>query len=254
MTDRLVHPRRASSGLARFGFALAVLAALALVLAGLGARWGWWHFRTGFTLLEWAAYGGIAAAVLSLLGIVRAASGTRGRGAALLLGVLGVLLGIGVAVVPWQWRRTAQTVPPIHDITTDTENPPAFVAVVPLRADAPNPIEYGGPEIARQQRAAYPEVRPLLLPVPPAQAFQRALGAARDAEWEIVAAVPAEGRIEATDRTRWFGFLDDVVIRVLPTQEGSRVDVRSLSRVGGSDVGANARRIEAYLERMRRED
>jgi uncharacterized protein (DUF1499 family) len=73
------------------------------------------------------------------------------------------------------------------------------------------------------------------------------LAAARAQGWEIVAAVPAEGRIEATDTTRFFGFKDDIVIRVKAEGAGSRVDVRSLSRVGKSDVGKNASRIRAYL-------
>jgi uncharacterized protein (DUF1499 family) len=85
---------------------------------------------------------------------------------------------------------------------------------------------------------------------PPARAFERALAVARAQGWEIVAAVPAEGRIEATDTTRFFGFKDDIVIRVKAEGAGSRVDVRSLSRVGKSDVGKNASRIRAYLRAL----
>ena len=131
-----------------------------------------------------------------------------------------------------------------------TENPPPFVAVLEQRKGASNPVEYGGPEIAAKQRAAYPDVRPVTLADPPARAYERALEAARGQGWEIVAAVPAEGRIEATDTTRWFGFKDDVVVRVKPEGTGSRVDVRSLSRVGRSDVGKNANRIRAYLRAL----
>jgi uncharacterized protein (DUF1499 family) len=79
-----------------------------------------------------------------------------------------------------------------------------------------------------------------------------ALQAARDMGWEIVDADPVEGRIEATDRTLWFGFADDVVIRLATTDSGTRLDVRSKSRIGGSDVGANARRIRRYLARLDR--
>jgi len=146
---------------------------------------------------------------------------------------------------------SARNKPPIHDITTDTADPPPFVAIVPLRRDARNPVEYGGPAVAAQQREAYPDIAPLSLPVPPAQAFERAERAARGQGWEIVAAVPAEGRIEATDTTRWFGFKDDVVIRVRPEGAGSRVDVRSVSRVGRGDVGTNARRIGQFLDALR---
>jgi len=165
--------------------------------------------------------------------------------------VLAVALGLVTAWVPWSWKNKAGSVPPIHDITTDTASPPAFQAVLPLRADAPNPSEYGGDSIAQQQREAYPDIEPVLLDVPPAQAFQRALEAAREMGWEIVSAEPAEGRIEATDTTFWFGFKDDVVVRVEPAAGGSRVDVRSVSRVGRSDVGTNAERIRDYLAKIR---
>ncbi|HEV2129718.1 MAG TPA: DUF1499 domain-containing protein, partial [Longimicrobiaceae bacterium] len=205
----------------------------------------------GFTLLRWTVYGGLAAAAISLIGLVSTFLGRGKRGA--VLAVLGLVVGLSVAAVPWQWRRIARSVPPIHDITTDTENPPQFVTILPLRADAPNPPEYAGAEVAAQQRVAYPELGPLILPIRPERAFEQALEAARGMRWEIVDANAAEGRIEATDQTFWFGFLDDVVIRVTPTPEGSRIDVRSKSRVGGSDVGTNARRIRRYFDRVQRE-
>lgn len=239
---------RPLSRLALAAFFLAILIGLLAMMSGFGYRFGLWDLGTGFTLLEWAAYGGLAAVVLSVVAIVRTRPGGPRRG--LVLAVFGLLVGLAVFAVPWQWRRTAQSVPPIHDITTDTENPPEFVAIAPLRADAPNPIEYGGPEIAAQQREGYPELAPLILELPPEQAFERALDAAGEMGWEIVAADAAEGRIEAIDETLWFGFKDDVVIRVTPAGGGSRIDVRSLSRVGGSDVGTNAQRIREYLERV----
>jgi uncharacterized protein (DUF1499 family) len=144
----------------------------------------------------------------------------------------------------------ARSVPAIHDITTDWENPPAFSAVAPLRRGAPNPVEYGGAAVADQQRKAYPDIQPMLVDASPARTFERALEAAREMGWEIVDANPAQGRIEATATTLWFGFKDDVVIRVSATDSGSRIDLRSLSRVGRSDVGANAARIRAYLAKF----
>lgn len=227
---------------------LAVVAALLLLVAGPGARLEWWDFRTGFQLMRWALFIGLGAAALGLVMLVIGRSGRRGTASL----VVALVLGVGVAFVPWSGMRRAQSVPPIHDITTDTARPPEFVAVLPLRADAPNSAQYEGAEIAQAQLAAYPDLQPLTLDVPPATAFGRAETAARRMGWEMVAADPAQGRIEATDTTFWFGFKDDVVVRVEPTQSGSRIDVRSVSRVGGSDVGTNAARIAAYLDEIRK--
>jgi uncharacterized protein (DUF1499 family) len=231
--------------LRQFPVALSGLAAALLLLAGPLVRLGAFDFRTGFTLLRWAAYFGLAAAALAVL-LLPSRSARGGRG--VLLAAL--VLGLGVAFVPWHWLREARRVPAIHDITTDTERPPEFVAVLPLRKAAPNPATYGGTEVALAQREAYPDIRPLFLELPPARAFDRALAAARDMGWEIVAADSASGRIEATATTTWFGFKDDVVVRVAPAAAGSRVDVRSVSRVGQSDVGTNARRIRSYMSRL----
>ena len=230
----------------RFALALAVIAALMLLASGVGTRLSLWDFGTGFGVLRWAAYVGLAAAacavVMLLLPRLRRAHGV--------MLAVALLLGLGVAFVPWNNLRMAKTVPPIHDISTDTTHPPAFVAILPLRADASNPANYGGAEIARQQLAAYPDVRPLQMTMTGTQAFDRALHVARAMGWEIVASDPATGRIEATATTLWFGFKDDVVVRVQPSENGSRIDVRSTSRVGKSDVGANARRIRAYLAKL----
>lgn len=156
------------------------------------------------------------------------------------------------AYVPWRGLQRARSVPPIHDVTTDTQDPPAFVAVLPRRAGAANPAAYGGDRVAALQQQGYPDIRPLHLRVAPAAAFASALAEARDMGWVVVGADAAAGRIEATATTRWFGFKDDVVVRVRPEGTGTRVDVRSVSRVGGSDIGTNAARIRSYLGRLAR--
>ncbi|HEV2147605.1 MAG TPA: DUF1499 domain-containing protein [Longimicrobiaceae bacterium] len=237
---------RPLSRLAVAAFALALLAGLMVLLAGPGSRWGWWDFRTGFSLLRWGAYLGILAAVVCAVAVVRSWK-MNGRW----LAVAGLAIAIAAFAVPWSFRRSAAGAPPIHDITTDTRNPPAFVAVAPLRADAPNPVAYEGETVAEQQRRAYPDVQPLLLTAPPSVVFDDALAVARLMGWEIVAADKEQGRIEATAETRWFGFKDDVAIRVTTANGISRVDVRSLSRVGRGDAGANAARIRSYLKRLR---
>ena len=233
--------------LAFAGFTLAVLAAIAGILSGFGTRWGWWPFTSGFMILKWAAYAGLVAAAVSLAGGVTRPGSLR-RGFA--LSASGIILGLVMAGIPWSWMHKAQEFPRIHDITTDTEDPPRFTAVLLLRKNARNSPEYGGPRIAEQQQAAYPYIRPLLLPMPQAKAFDRALETARSMGWLIVDANPGEGRIEATDTTFWFGFKDDVVVRITAAPGGSRVDVRSESRVGLSDIGTNAARVRSFLSKL----
>ncbi len=241
------------------GVSLAVLSLILAIGAGFGTRFGWWHFRVGFSILWWGALGGATGAVISLIGLIAAKRGdsngpeektaTRQE---IFPAAIGLVVGLFVFAVPLQWMATARRVPPIHDITTDLENPPPFVAILKLRESASNPVEYGGPEVAAQQRAGYPKLGPAFLSLPPDQAFVRALVVARSMEWKIIDANKEEGRIEATDTTFWFGFRDDIVIRITPVEQGSRIDVRSVSRVGKSDVGANARRIEKYLKKLTR--
>lgn len=244
--DDALAPRRTPL-LVRIALGLGILAVLMVLLAGPGSRFGVWHFRTGFTMMGWGSYVAMAAAVAAVLGVVQARRQRAGAGMA----AVALLLALVAFLPPWLFRRTARSVPPIHDITTDTRNPPAFVAVVPLRADASNPVGYEGEEVARQQAEAYPDIRPLMLAMTPDSAFGAARRAAEEMGWEIVDVNRAEGRIEASHVTPWWGFVDDVVIRVSPSGGIARVDVRSKSRVGKSDVGANAARVRAYLERLR---
>jgi uncharacterized protein (DUF1499 family) len=240
--------RRVTVTVANAGLALATVAGLALLLAGPGHRFGWWSLGTGFGIIRFAAYGGIAAAAVSAAALILAP--LRGQRRGMFRALAGLVIGLITVGVPAYYLHTARSVPPIHDVTTDTENPPAFEAVLPLRAEAPNPASYGGPAVAAQQRAAYPDIAPADYPVATGAAFEAALAAGRDMGWTIVAADAAAGRIEAIDRTFWFGFVDDIVIRVRPTDAGSRIDVRSTSRVGVSDIGTNAARVRAYLAEL----
>lgn len=230
------------------GLALAVLAVAAGVGAGLGYRFELWSLSAAFMALRWSAYLGISAAVLSLICAVWILRQRPYNG--LYPAMAGLVLGVAIAAVPYSHLRTARSVPPIHDISTDLREPPPFVAILPLRVGASNTVAYGGADVARQQRESYPDIAPAILNIDPREAFGRALAAARDLGWEIVAAVPKEGRIEATDRTFWFGFEDDVVVRIREVDGGSRIDVRSVSRVGRSDIGTNARRVRKFLQRM----
>jgi uncharacterized protein (DUF1499 family) len=189
---------------------------------------------------------GLAAAAFALVLLVVPKT-RQGRAATL---VVALVIGVGTAWVPWNGYQTVMSLPFIHDISTDTDNPPRFVDVVPLRAEASNPVEYAGDEVARKQREAYADIRTLEFSQSADATFSRALGVAEEMGWDIVAAKPDEGRIEATATTLWFGFKDDVVIRIEPVGLGSRLDIRSKSRVGRSDVGANAARIRAFTKAM----
>ena len=217
----------------RIALMLSILAAALLVFSGLGVRAGLWPFRVGFGMFAGALLAGLAAigAASIALAVPRLRHSKRMLVAAL-------LFGAASAAVPLEHLRRVKTLPYINDITTDTEKPPQFS----------QPRLYQS-HFAELQRIGYPGLQPLQLAAPPAQAFARALAAARAMELEIVTADERAGRIEAVATTRWFGFKDDMVVRIAPLAAGSRIDVRSKSRVGRSDVGANARRIQEFLTR-----
>lgn len=234
---------------ASVGLLFSIGGILLAAFSGLGTRWGWWGFRDGLGYFRdsvFASGAGFLISAFSLAGglLAKSAAG-RTRAWA------GLALGLIITGNFFIWLHQAKEAPRIHDITTDTDNPPVFEAVLALRQDALNPPTYGGPTIAEQQKKAYPDIQPLLLNVPPDKAWQACLDTAVKMGWAIDATKPSQGRIEATDTTFWFGFKDDIVVRVLPQGKGSRVDVRSESRVGLSDVGTNAKRIRRYLDQVR---
>ena len=235
--------------LAAAALALAVLASVALLLSGPGNRFGWWDYRMAFSIMAWAAWGGATAALLSLAALVW--SMWRRARRAIVLAMFGVLIGTATFGLPLQFRQRAAQVPPIHDISTDTDDPPRFVALLAARAGAPNGVEYGGEGVAAAQKRAYPDIVPLTLAVKPDVALQQCAQAAAALGWDIAAIAPTELRVEATDTTVFFGFKDDVVIRVSPAAQGSRVDIRSVSRLGRSDLGTNARRIREFARKLR---
>ncbi len=235
------------------GLCLAALALLLLAISPLGWRAGWWHFRFAFTWLMTAS--GIVAAAATAVSLLTLLLGWSGLGArAVAMAVLGLVLGAILVYVPWNYNRLRSAVPRIHDITTDTENPPAFKAVLTARAAEKSATEvYEGPDLAQQQKAAYPDLAPLELPSAAATAFELALETAKAMPgWTIVAAESATGRIEASQTSRWFAFTDDIVIRVAADGPRSRIDMRSLSRQGRSDFGVNAARIRAYMGALKR--
>ncbi|MBI3581982.1 MAG: DUF1499 domain-containing protein [Nitrospinae bacterium] len=230
------------------GFTLSILSVLVLLASGLGNRFGVWGFRTGLMLFLAAGGIGFAAAIISVVFLVGARLQASRRD--VIRAIAGVALGLASLTVVMHWKSVASSVPRINDITTDTEHPPQFIAILPFRTGGVNSAVYGGPSIAAQQRRAYPDIRTKILNVPTSRAFQEASEAARKMCWKTVTSDPKTGRIEATATTFWFGFKDDIVVRITPEGDKSRVDVRSASRVGLSDIGTNAKRIRIFLRLM----
>ena len=217
----------------RIAFALSLLAILLLAVSGPGTRGGLWSLRVGVGLFAGAMLAGLAAAGAATVGLVLPQ--LRTRSIAILLASLA--LGIASAAVPLDYIRRVKTLPYINDISTDTERPPQFSP----------PKEYPS-YFGELQQIGYPELHSLEVGLPPQRAFAHAAATAEQEGWEITARDEATGTIEAVATTRWFGFKDDVAIRITPAGAGSRVDMRSKSRVGRSDAGTNASRIREFLQ------
>lgn len=231
--------------LALGGALVAVLAAVTILF---GARLGLWEPRTGFVLYRtWfdliaIITAGLSFAVLIFHLIRRERSGQVFAGLALVIG-----LGLSAPLISALLDPPVRA-PAIHDITTDTQNPPVFIVLDETRAGAINSLVYDGAETATLQQQAYPDIAPILTNLPEPDAYQRALKVAQDMGWTIVVADDDTLRFEATARTPVFYFADDIVVVVSATADGSRIDLRSVSRVGRSDQGVNAARIRAFSE------
>jgi hypothetical protein len=241
--------------LPRAALLIAVASVVAALLAAVGSGAGWWLFMTAFAILRIAFFAAIAAVVLAAVALfLGRRQGWRGNRTAW---IALVVAGLFVAYLVNQ-IADARSVPAIHDATTDLADPPRF-AKLPLRADnLENIADEGRPELARMKpearwkalhRRAYADLRSVRLPAPVAQTTERAAALAKARGWEVVSADPGSGLVEATATTRFFRFKDDIVVRVRPDPAGggSIVDMRSVSRVGTSDLGVNAKRIRAFL-------
>lgn len=153
---------------------IAVMAAAGVVLAGPGYRFGWWGLGPAFTLLRSSAELGLGAGAVAVVAIV--VGGAQRSRRRLGLGILALVIALAAFGIPWRMQAQARRVPPIHDVTTDPEDPPVFVAVVARRTGARNPVEYAGPAVAVQQRRAFPDLVPLDLTAPSERVFPRGRG------------------------------------------------------------------------------
>ena len=218
---------------------------LLVALPGPLYKYGVVDLGTAFTGFKFGVFAGIAALILLVLQIL-----FKRKTVTLGSTIMALLLSTIAIAIPLSMLNKGKSVPPIHDISTDLVNPPEFVAIAPLRADAPNPVEYAGVEAATQQRAAYPELQTLNYTQSKSELVEATKQAIDHLGWQLVNIDADQGIIEATDRTMWFGFKDDVIVRI--TDNGSKrlVDIRSKSRVGGSDLGKNAERIHGFIEEL----
>jgi hypothetical protein len=229
---------------------LACAGFIGAMAAGLGVRAGLWEFRSGFTILRWSVYAAGAAAILAALTLVlmKFSGGSLWdprAGAAL-------LLGLAVFALPFFTVREFRKIPTVADATTNMEDPPVFVALVPVREQtAQNPLAYRREEAAALQGEYFPDLKTLESQKSPAELVAAARAAAEELGLEIVAAVPQEGRLEATDTSFWFGFKDDVVIRARAQANAkTQVDIRSASRVGRLDGGVKGKRVRRLIQKL----
>ena len=227
-----------------------MIALVLLFLGPIGTRLGIWGFQTGLLLIVPA--GVLLAAIGLLVGLisifVSKKRGFDGDPPSLFISI--AICAVIMVSMGLQFQKGA-SVPAIHNISTDVVDPPQFTeAIVALRGETSNPLAYDSEELAVVQQGAYPEVRTLQVSTGIAETVRTAVSALESMGLEVVSVDEGQGIVEATDTTFWFGFKDDVVVRVRDAGDGSLVDVRSVSRVGLSDLGKNADRIMELLGRL----
>ena len=243
--------------LGKIAFTLFAIALVVGVIAAFGTRLGVWDYHIGlFGIYPWSVYATVGAVAAGLTWATFALATRDGTGAR--YGATALAGGILLLAPPLYYLIVAPTLPPIHDISSDIVHPPQFVKLLSLREGAENPETYDGPQIvdfagkrrtvSALQRRYYGDIHSIGVLVAPKRLFWRALRAANGMGWHIVDFNPDEGRIEATDTSFFFGFTDDIVIRIKPSGEGGRLDIRSKSREGTTDVGENAARIRSYVK------
>jgi len=229
----------------RLGLLSTLLGLLSLVLLAVSA-WGFrangWPWPQAYNLTGWgvwAAITGVIMAAAALLGQLR-----KPRNG-VIIALVGLVLSLPVAGLGLAFEIASRTTPWINDISTDTEDPPVFWFTA---TPSDYPAQNGAP-----QRATYPGVRTLDLPLSVEDAFEGALTLVQSRGWEVLSADPDESQIEAIARSRIFGFEDEVAIRFTQTDTGTAVDIRSRSRLGQTDRGANARRIQAFFADLKQQ-
>jgi len=244
-------------GLTWLALALSAGGLIAALIGAIGSGQGAWDFRTGFGFLRYALYVAIGGGLLAIVAwIVARRSRAQGLGK---FNLLAIAITLTFVAYLGSHIATARSVPAIHDVTTNLDDMPQFT-VLKVRADNLEKIPDNDDPRLRAldpesrwkaiHREGYADLRSVRVPWSVEETIRRAEAVARERGWEIAKADPRAGILEATDTTLFFRFKDDVVLRARPYAEakgGTQVDMRSISRVGGSDVGVNAERIRSFL-------
>jgi uncharacterized protein (DUF1499 family) len=238
-----------TSRFAQLAIVVACVSAALFVGAPLLVMLGALKSLVGFPLFMLGGLLGLLALLLGLVSLytTRPATGRAGRGLALVAALIGVSV-LGATALA---ARPGLGAPPINDITTDPDDPPQFDALLREGPNAGRDMSYPGAEFATAQRAGYPDLAPISVATTASDTFAAATRAMEGFGWKIVREDPTNGLIEATDTSRVFRFVDDIAVRIRPQATGSRVDVRSKSREGRGDLGANAARIRRLRDALR---
>ena len=215
---------------------------LLLPLGALGTKFGLWPFTVGLLLFALSVLGSVIILVINLIWNFRK-PGPANRKIILITSII----ALAPLVVALLAMRNSAGGPIIHDISTDLISPPEFIAGKIERGEDSNAKQRTSDDL-RIQQEVYSDIKPITSALTTDQAFKKAVRIRRQLGWDIYAEAPNEGRIEAVDTTFWFGFKDDIVIRVQPANDVSRIDLRSVSRVGRGDLGANAKRVSSFVE------
>jgi uncharacterized protein (DUF1499 family) len=247
-------PATGKSPLSRWGTRVVLLSLITVVLALAGVvlpalfyRGGIYGLDDVITMVKVGARGGIVATVLAVIGLVLLLPAKRPK--YLTLGaLLAIILGASAWIIPHTWLGKLGSLPPIHDISTDTNNPPQFqTQVLALRKAAQNSTAYGGAEIAAQQAGAYPDIQPILLKLPATMVYAASLRTLQNMGLKLDSNDPVAGIIEATSTSTWLGLRYDMVIRLeAHGRSATRLDIRSESRTGKNDAGKNAQLIRTF--------
>ncbi len=224
---------------------IGVLAIFTVLLPGPLYRTRVYGLDGAFEMIKYGAYGGILAVLIAITGLTLVLLTRRPK--YFIGAVIGVVSGVLAWGIPYMWLKKIESIPAMHDISTDTVNPPRFQSeVLALRNKAQNSAVYAGTEIAAQQAKAYPDIQPLVFKLAATTVYAAALRTVQAMGWKLDSNDPVTGIIEATATTFWFGLKDDVVIRIQAIGKSTRLDIRSESRAGKSDAGKNAQLIRTF--------